>query len=185
VTGAGGTDQEIQAGYVCVMSAGGGGDADGDGRHDSTDNCVCTPNPDQNDADDDEAGDACDPDDDGDGVADLLDCAPLNAAVSESPHDPDDSLDVGPAPACNLTWNVPVAAQSSNLYRGDLPSGSAFAYVQTCLAASLPSGNASDPGIPPVGTIQFYLITGRNVCGEGPAGMDSQGNTRPNTQPCP
>ncbi len=185
VAGAGGSDQKIRTGFVCAMTAGGGGDVDGDGRHDSTDNCVCTPNAGQNDTDGDNVGDACDPDDDGDGVEDLLDCAPQDASVNQVPHDADDSLDVGPPPVINLTWNVPVAAQTSNLYRGELPAGSAFAYVQTCLAASLPSGNAPDSAIPPVGKIQFYLVTGRNACGEGTAGMDGQGNARPNTQPCP
>ena len=53
-------------------------DADGDTIADATDNCPNVPNSDQIDTDNDSSGDACDTDDDGDGVIDTEDTFPLN-----------------------------------------------------------------------------------------------------------
>ncbi len=59
-------------------------DTDADGVPDSTDNCVFDANTDQTDTDDDLQGDACDADDDNDGVSDADEIAagsdPLNSA---------------------------------------------------------------------------------------------------------
>ena len=51
-------------------------DTDGDGIRDPSDNCVDVPNPDQADLDDDGAGDACDDDQDDDGIPDVRDLFP-------------------------------------------------------------------------------------------------------------
>ena len=55
-------------------------DADADGIADSMDNCPAVANPGQADLDGDGAGDACDPDMDGDGVANGSDAFPTNPA---------------------------------------------------------------------------------------------------------
>ncbi len=56
-------------------------DSDEDGIADSDDNCPNTFNPDQTDTDGDKIGDACDPDDDNDGVEDGSDNDPLDSNV--------------------------------------------------------------------------------------------------------
>lgn len=61
-------------------------DADRDGVVDDSDNCVNDANADQLDTDKDEKGDACDTDDDGDGVSDANDPAPLDATKTGIPE---------------------------------------------------------------------------------------------------
>ncbi len=53
-------------------------DSDGDGVNDDVDNCPLVANADQTDTDGDGQGDACDPDDDNDGVADEDDAVPFS-----------------------------------------------------------------------------------------------------------
>ena len=55
-------------------------DQDADGIGDSVDNCVSAANPNQTNTDGDAEGDACDPDDDNDTVADEADAFPLDAS---------------------------------------------------------------------------------------------------------
>ena len=55
-------------------------DTDGDGIEDDSDNCASATNADQLDTDSDGSGNACDDDDDGDGVADGSDAFPLDSA---------------------------------------------------------------------------------------------------------
>ena len=55
-------------------------DSDDDGEVDSYDNCVNQANSDQLDTDNDSLGNACDPDDDNDGVADEADAFPLDSS---------------------------------------------------------------------------------------------------------
>ena len=68
-------------------------DKDGDGILDFQDNCEYTPNPNQDDFDLDTVGDACDPDDDNDLVADEEDCQPKNPDVKPGAAEMCNSLD--------------------------------------------------------------------------------------------
>ncbi len=65
-----------------VSGVEGSPDADADGVADDVDNCPSTPNPAQTDTDSGGLGDACDPDDDNDGVSDANDAFPLDSTAT-------------------------------------------------------------------------------------------------------
>ena len=58
-------------------------DTDNDGVQDSVDNCPTVANADQKNSDSDNLGDACDTDDDNDGVIDIQDVNPLNSTIGK------------------------------------------------------------------------------------------------------
>ena len=77
-TVAGGDTATVSVTVTCLAE-----DADGDGVKDDTDNCLTMGNGDQANLDGDGRGDACDPDIDGDGVANVSDAFPRDPTRSK------------------------------------------------------------------------------------------------------
>jgi PKD repeat protein len=183
VANAQGTDTAIATNLICVKSANGLADADGDGTSDGADRCPCVFDPGQQDTDQDGAGDACDPDDDGDGLLDELDCAPLDPVNNTPPGDVGSSLVLGPENDA-IAWTPVLMATTYNVYRGSLAPGGPFTYDHACLEVQSPDPASADPESPAEGWGFYYLVNARNACGEGPLGSDSAGGPIP-TAACP
>jgi len=155
-------------------------DADLDGVPNRNDNCMQTANPAQADFDLDLAEDACDPDDDNDGLADVSDCAPNDLAQGQP--GPVDLMSV--APGGQLSWNGAARADTYDVQRGtvtDLRSGGYGA----CLAAGVAATSYGDLDLPPADEAWFYLVRGHDAgCGGGGTlGTDSSGAPRPSSCP--
>jgi len=181
-----GADTVTKPDLVCVTSQNGQADADGDGIPDGGDLCPCSPDPLQEDADGDGDGNACDSDDDNDGVADTLDCSPLDPTHSAPPGEIGATLTIGPQPEA-LGWIGVPQATFYNVYRGEvqgLPGGS-FAYNHACLEARSTDISSADTVAPAAGVLFYYLVSAGNTCAEGPLGSASSGAPIPNPAPCP
>ena len=188
-------------------------DADGDHVGNACDDCVFLPNADQADADSDGRGNACDncpaacnpsqDDTDHDGVGDVCDNCILD-------HDPDqrDFDHDGEGDLCDLNdglllilfndpnyieWQEEAGYTSWNVYEGDLDvlRGTGV-YTQGPGSNPLAERHCGEtvPWVddfdnPPTGKTGFSLVTGVAGGVEGSLGQDSEGNERPNGEPCP
>jgi hypothetical protein len=154
-------------------------DADGDGVPDRDDNCVNDANSTQTDFDADGAGDLCDPDDDNDGLIDVADCAPFDAA-SGTPG-PVSVLTVArSAGAARLTWDDAARAESYDVQRGTLTALRTGSYG-VCFASQLAATTLDDLDPPASDDGFFYLVRGHDAgCGGGGSlGTDASGVPRP------
>jgi hypothetical protein len=140
-----------------------------------------------NDGDDFDLDGLCDlgdPDDDNDGTLDGDDCAPFTTGVTVPVGDVGPTLRFGPDKN-RLTWIDIVSSHVFNVYQGQLSVGNDWDYNQVCWVAEAPGTEAIDPaGFLVPGRLYFYLVAGRNTCGEGTLGDDSSGLERPNIDPC-
>jgi hypothetical protein len=137
------------------------------------------------DTDRDGEADCVDSDDDGDGVPDTSDCAPLVSSVSAPPGEVGPTLRaVAGAADGTYGWTPIVQANVHNVYRGEWTGSGTWGSGVACLVSESPTASFDDGAVPPVGTALFYLITGTNTCGEGGAGSGSDGTVRPIPSPC-
>jgi len=83
-----------------------------------------------------------------------------------------------------IVWSASSAASSYSLYRGSQGDGS-WAFNHACLVPFLDLPAAEDTDIPPPGVAFYYLVSGRNACGEGTLGKSSALDERPNSSHCP
>jgi len=171
-------------------------DDDNDGLLDGPDNCDLIANPGQEDADTDGQGDACSSDDDGDTVTDDMDNCPLDDNLGQADLDGDmvgdacDCASSDPSLASTpgqigaslrmtsggaLSWLRGPEGFTSNLYRGTFTAGAAWAYDETCLTDNLAELTGNDAAVPAVGQGYYYLVGGRNSCGDGPIGLGVAG----------
>jgi len=183
-------------------------DDDADAVPDGADNCPLVWNASQSDVELDGQGDACDGDDDADGVGDGSDNCPLVANAAQTDQDGDgagnacdcdiadssiagappqlgDTLRLSRASGGTLAWSRAFQGYISNVYRGTFAAGQAWVYDHACLLANTPELQLVDATLPAApGAGLYYLVAGRNECGEGPLGEDELGARVPAGTAC-
>ncbi|MGE0388335.1 MAG: thrombospondin type 3 repeat-containing protein [Gammaproteobacteria bacterium] len=159
-------------------------DGDGDGVADLTDNCPAAPNADQSNLDSDPAGDACDPDIDGDGLPnayeDSIGGNPLDAndALDDFDTDGFDNVieygrntsaidpDAYPAPQAHLSVDFQAGLPQFFLERGASTIG-------WSAAATIGNGDASSMRADSTAPGEFAAIQWRDVFSHGTLGLDA------------
>jgi hypothetical protein len=138
------------------------------------DNCNLIADEGFQDSDADGLADCLDPDDDNDLIPDASDCAPLVNSVSAVPGEVGPTVKaINGSPAGTFSFAPAAQANVFNVYRGvwDHVSG-AWSDALTCLVSESPAPGFVDADNPPIGFAFYYVVTGTNRCGEGPASRD-------------
>lgn len=155
-------------------------DLDSDGVPDTVDNCPGQSNASQGDIDQDDLGDLCDPDMDGDGLDNTLDCAPTDPSVQAVPSEVTGVL-VSGIGATQLDWDPDAGGVATyDVLRGEVAdlvvNGGTSGAV--CFVSGLSAIQAVDSDVPAPGKGYHYLIRSINACGTGTLGTDWTGSIR-------
>jgi hypothetical protein len=148
----------------------------------------------------------------GDGIADALVGAPYADTLVSTPDDAGETYVVSPvssdevvflglAPWSPVTttfleWTVPNRAISYNVYRWIGPALKSGGSARTSNAIQLACGintdantnglaDTTDASLPVLGSVFYYLVTAKNLVGEGPLGPAGVTPARINDLQCP
>jgi hypothetical protein len=150
-------------------------DPDRDGRPSACDNCPFASNPELTDFNGDGQGDACQ-DSDADGFLDAEDCSPSATHQTSLPGEVPREIRVElPGGDPLLLWPMVAQAPVYGIYRGQVVLESGWGYSHSCVRGDLLEGRLTLSEIPAPGTVFYYLVAGRNVCGDGPLGAGTFG----------
>jgi hypothetical protein len=121
---------------------------------------------------------ACPADGDGDGIGDACDCAPGDPGAFALPAE---VRDLRFADAATLVWSSAAPGAGSSTVH-DVLAGHVDELAlpgpragDVCLADDLAEARLVDgTPVPPPGRARFFVVRGRNICGEGSWGVTSE-----------
>jgi hypothetical protein len=113
---------------------------------------------------------------DTDGVANGLDCAPLDGTAWSEPS-PAVSLTVTDDATDDLAWSPPAAPGADTVTYDVLRGEASDLGGASCLVTGIAGTVATDGTPPPAGVIHYYVVRARNACGDS-LGSASSGAKR-------